>query len=426
MGYIHYDCIKAWMDSKKTITDRGNYVRITWKDIKCELCKSPVSCMENQGNNTPLSTEFEIFNFPRPKSNHWVMFEAQDTEHFADEQEKSYHIFDFRHKKNLIVGRGYKADARINDISISRIHAFLRVRDKEIWLEDADSKFDAPYNIKPGTEATSFQVGRTLFQIKAVRLTCFDKLLRHCTNQDNIIKGKNFKKFKHEFPTQLQQSCSNKKLRFKKVCNQPLDPVDREFNSIDSYSESFAFAQNPRAVEDSLETYSNNLDHPIPHMRSSIIESSHYNTSNKEESKNWEHSNSHVEFVKSENRWGSIKPKNLQSFTVKREKKKNMPLKTVVVDKSRTENNRSALSSHQKLPNFSIEKNKSNIPKFSFLKVTHKEENKSHDDQEDILNSNFVDELLKDPIIGFEYPESESRFVMKPLNNLMPPSQNLN
>ncbi|CAI2385725.1 unnamed protein product [Moneuplotes crassus] len=144
MKYIHFSCIKEWMDSKKSINGGDNYQRITWKDVKCELCKSIIDYKDNRGLEYGMN-ELNIFEFERPSSDNWIILEALNTEQFSEEQVKVYHIFDFKQKKTLVVGRGYKADAKINDISISRVHAFLKARENEIWLQDSDSKFGCLY-----------------------------------------------------------------------------------------------------------------------------------------------------------------------------------------------------------------------------------------------------------------------------------------
>lgn len=82
-----------------------------------------------------------IYEYPKPRGSSWIILESLNTEHFSDEQAKVLHIFTFTHKSSLIIGRGYKADAKISDISISRVHAYLKNLDNEIWIQDAGSKF---------------------------------------------------------------------------------------------------------------------------------------------------------------------------------------------------------------------------------------------------------------------------------------------
>ena len=85
---------------------------------------------------------------------------------------KIIHIVDFKKLNILILGRGNDAHVKISDISISRNHAFLRViNDKEIWLEDYQSKFGSlliqndPFEITTKSGVETMQIGRTLMTI---------------------------------------------------------------------------------------------------------------------------------------------------------------------------------------------------------------------------------------------------------------------
>lgn len=65
------------------------------------------------------------------------------------------------------IGRGHDSDLRINDISVSRVHAAILYKNQSFWLEDKKSKFgtlihklgDIPL---PVNKQTTLQVGRTV------------------------------------------------------------------------------------------------------------------------------------------------------------------------------------------------------------------------------------------------------------------------
>ena len=103
-----------------------------------------------------------------PLNNHYVVLEAINTEEIMKKKTKIIHIVDFKKLKNLILGRGNEAHVKISDISISRTHAHLRViKNKEIWIEDAISKFGSliiqndPVELTSKTKSLSLQVGRS-------------------------------------------------------------------------------------------------------------------------------------------------------------------------------------------------------------------------------------------------------------------------
>lgn len=82
-----------------------------------------------------------MLDYEKPKGNNWVVLEAVNTETLFDDKIKIYHVFDFKDLDTLTVGRGHASNAKISDISISRLHAYFKLVNNDIWIEDADSKF---------------------------------------------------------------------------------------------------------------------------------------------------------------------------------------------------------------------------------------------------------------------------------------------
>jgi uncharacterized glyoxalase superfamily protein PhnB len=95
-----------------------------------------------------------------------------NTEVLFEERVKIFHVFDFKELKTLKLGRGHAAHAKISDISISRLHAQLKLVKNEIWIKDDRSKFaclylqQEPYTINVDSEPLHIQMGRFLFKIK--------------------------------------------------------------------------------------------------------------------------------------------------------------------------------------------------------------------------------------------------------------------
>jgi pSer/pThr/pTyr-binding forkhead associated (FHA) protein len=53
---------------------------------------------------------------------------------------KVVHVFDLRYD-SFKVGRSVETDMKIADISVSRTHSFLKVKDNRLVVEDNGSKF---------------------------------------------------------------------------------------------------------------------------------------------------------------------------------------------------------------------------------------------------------------------------------------------
>lgn len=104
-----------------------------WEDLECELCKTSFMDIVKNGNKA-----IDLLGFELPKNSHYMLLESVNTEEILKkERVKVVHVVNFGNRKVLSIGRGHDCSVRITDISISRLHGFLRVvNDKEIWVED--------------------------------------------------------------------------------------------------------------------------------------------------------------------------------------------------------------------------------------------------------------------------------------------------
>jgi pSer/pThr/pTyr-binding forkhead associated (FHA) protein len=72
-----------------------------------------------------------------------------------------------------ILGRGHESDVRISDISVSRTHARIYLKDKKYYLEDTGSKFGTLVLAKDAVPIDEnkkiLQVGRTLIAINETK-----------------------------------------------------------------------------------------------------------------------------------------------------------------------------------------------------------------------------------------------------------------
>ena len=78
-------------------------------------------------------------------------------------------------KDSFKMGRGHESDLRINDISVSRLHAIIKYKEGRFLLEDNTSKFGTLVLIKKRTPLVpgfnkAVQIGRTVvnFSVKSL------------------------------------------------------------------------------------------------------------------------------------------------------------------------------------------------------------------------------------------------------------------
>lgn len=128
MKYIHVDCLKEWLDSKK-LTYNGEKVKsFFWKALECELCKAPFE-------NVMKGRLFNIMNFECPGEDYLIM------ESVKSAPAKVVHVFNLSKGNEFRVGRSVDTDMKIADISVSRVHSFIRIINNRLFIEDNGAKF---------------------------------------------------------------------------------------------------------------------------------------------------------------------------------------------------------------------------------------------------------------------------------------------
>ena len=138
MKYIHYQCLKNWLNSKieneSSLDSETEEVGITYccKDLSCELCKSKLPDYINHKG--------KIYNitFYKPKFKQFIILESMR----ADKSKTKFiHILSFDNKNQIALGRANDCDLSFPELSVSRYHCFIHKDTNKIYLEDNNSKF---------------------------------------------------------------------------------------------------------------------------------------------------------------------------------------------------------------------------------------------------------------------------------------------
>ena len=178
--FIHYTCVKQWMSMKLSTKENTNksVISYNFKSFNCEICKWPYPFRFTVNNNM-----FNLIEINKPIDKNYMILESlnqvKDNNNY-----KSIHVILLENNKELTLGRSNETDVRINDISVSRIHAYLRFKDKQIFLYDNNSKFGTLILMRTPVDVTSIplslQIGRTYITINKTGSLCknFNKLLK--------------------------------------------------------------------------------------------------------------------------------------------------------------------------------------------------------------------------------------------------------
>lgn len=139
MQYIHVDCLREWLNGKKLVYNGERVKSFFWKALECELCKTPFE-------NKMKGKLFQIMDFERPTSEYMIM------ESVKSAPAKVIHVFFLSKSNEFKIGRSVDTDMKIADISVSRLHSYIRIKNGKLIIEDNGSKFGTLVKIREPIE----------------------------------------------------------------------------------------------------------------------------------------------------------------------------------------------------------------------------------------------------------------------------------
>ena len=138
MKYIHYICLKNWLNSKIESeidqSSENNTITYNTKDLSCELCKAKFPDY--------VKTNNKLYNisFYKPKFREFVVFESMKVDKTKNKN-KYIHIVSLDNRKCINIGRSSECEFSIPELSISRFHSLIHRSKGELYIEDNKSKF---------------------------------------------------------------------------------------------------------------------------------------------------------------------------------------------------------------------------------------------------------------------------------------------
>ncbi len=110
---------------------------------------------------------FDLIEIKRPANKNYIILESLNQKK-DNNNLKSIHVISFDDEQKITLGRGHESDVRINDISVSRLHAALDFNNGQIRIRDLKSKFGSLVLVKNDLQIKSkiinLQIGRTYVQ----------------------------------------------------------------------------------------------------------------------------------------------------------------------------------------------------------------------------------------------------------------------
>ena len=165
LKYIHLNCLKQWLNTKSItkIDSNYNYSIFLVKQIECEICKTKFPDFIKYRNNL-----YEILDFKSEFENYFTV----ESLTIDKNNTRCIYVVNLDNNIKLKIGRGHDAHLILSDISVSRVHSLLTIDNKNIYLEDNNSKFGTLVLVQCPTLKIienlplNIQIGRTFLNCK--------------------------------------------------------------------------------------------------------------------------------------------------------------------------------------------------------------------------------------------------------------------
>ena len=159
---LHLNCLRMYLKSKLSIKEIANKPGVSYivKQFNCEICFEPYPVsVKNQ------DTLFHLIDYEIPVGQNYVVLQSLNSIK-ENSLPLAIHVLMFIDEgESFTLGRGHESDIKICDISVSRLHARIFMKEGKFLMEDMCSKFGTLVLSKepvPLTPNTLLQIGRTL------------------------------------------------------------------------------------------------------------------------------------------------------------------------------------------------------------------------------------------------------------------------
>lgn len=160
--YVHINCLQVWINSKVKNKSTNDSSCWYWKHLICEVCKSPFPDMVDISGR-----KIQLVPTCKPDSPYMLLERIFYDRTKGGDNSKMLILLSVTNEAHQIkLGRGHDCDLRENDISVSRLHAFIRYENSKFVIVDNNSKFGTLILLRKGFDIDkrkiAVQLGRTV------------------------------------------------------------------------------------------------------------------------------------------------------------------------------------------------------------------------------------------------------------------------
>lgn len=124
--------------TKETVSTKTYY----WKNLDCELCKTSFPNFVRAPGDKATDMALNVVKYEKPSFSETDIPSYLVLESITNAAGKVIHVVNMKKTEEAKIGRGHDVDVRITDISVSRLHAFIKKTEKGyFYVQDNRSKF---------------------------------------------------------------------------------------------------------------------------------------------------------------------------------------------------------------------------------------------------------------------------------------------
>jgi hypothetical protein len=162
--YMHIKCLQDWISSKVKKKVNQSASCVYWKKLNCEICKVPLpDLVEVEGKRMQL---VPIYRSEAPYILLERVFYDKTKDNHTTNSKTMIVLTIQKDAENIKMGRGHDCDVRENDISVSRLHAYIKYQEGKFTITDNNSKFGTLILLRKeyeiGKRKVAIQSGRTV------------------------------------------------------------------------------------------------------------------------------------------------------------------------------------------------------------------------------------------------------------------------
>ena len=423
MKYIHYECLKNWLNSKIeediSVDDENNEIEVisyNRKDISCELCK------EKLPDYIKYNNRFYNISFYKPKFNEFIVLESMRAD---KHRAKFIHIISFDTKDSINIGRANECELSIAELSVSRYHCIIHKDEGDIFIEDNSSKFGTLILVQNNnliisdTLPLNLQINKTFIKIKIPTITGCSLLC--CKEQPAMEQLK----FNYQIQNRKGLDILSYFIMKENDDNEEDDDEENENNNIEN--KEIKDDINNKNNDNDNNSASINLDNINDKKKNDLIDDD--NENNKVPSIKIDDDNDNDNEVKVEDSINDNKS-NLIDKDDNEESNKNNNIDNINIEKDKNDKiNKSIISENNKIANstrikrISIKKDDNDLPKNNLSCVVIAKGNNNSKINE---NGNKIINLIRIRNSNINYDKTNSNPATTNFQNIYAPSKNNN